>query len=103
MVVTGWRAWYSDGRGVVGDASDVEQLPRTGLQIVMLYFDTEHAPGKPYRQLLCGGDFLIWNGHVWQSTMDVPTCPTCIVFPGSWMADDAFAALQAHALAAETL
>lgn len=103
MQIQGWRAWYADGQ--VWDSHTVKpyDLPVQGLQIVILYFIGEYAPGKVYREMLSGGDYIVWNGQQWQVTMDRPECPTCRVFPGSWMDDDAFYVLTQRALGAEVL
>lgn len=103
MNMIGWRAYYVDGRDFSSQNATPDDLPRTGLQAIVVYLDQEHAPGKPYREVLWGADYIVWNGHQWQNAMDPPECPTCLIFPGIGSPDDEFEALQQRALAAETL
>lgn len=103
MTVQGWRAWYTNGSTWDSHQATPYDLPLNGLQIVVVYFREEFVPNHPYRNILLGGDYLVWNGHQWQSVMEPPSCPTCRIFPGSWMDDDTFYMLQQQALASERL
>lgn len=60
MRVRAWRVWYSDGEFVWWHSSadlDWSQLPRTGVQIVKVFFDAEWKPGHPYTRQLDGCDW----------------------------------------------
>ena len=95
MTLRGWRAWYRDDH--VFSSRDVtpDNLPPDGMQIVMLYFDAD------YREVLLGADYIVWTGDTFINTMIRPE--TGIVFPGSYVSDDAFARLQQEAFDAVEL
>ena len=90
MTVRGWRAWYRDWRKFSSLDTSPDNLPREGLQIVMLYLDP-----PPYREVLLGADYIVWTGETFISTMERPS--EGIVFPGSYMEDWEFNRLQIDA------
>jgi hypothetical protein len=49
--VRGYRIWYDDGRSFCSKDTEWEDLPKDGVISFCLYFDKEHAPGKPWRRV----------------------------------------------------
>ena len=57
MSVRGWRAYYPTG--VIYDSASTswDALPSSGLQMVILFFDSDVEPGVPYRRILMGNNY----------------------------------------------
>lgn len=103
MRPVGWRAWYDNG--VVYDSRTTQwrDLPTDGLQVVVLYMDEEHSPGRPYRQIIMGMDY-VWpsgNDYTGKEGSQPAGVNPGILKRGRWMSDSAYADVVTAALASE--
>lgn len=57
----GWRAYYPDGSTVDSQEVPPDDL-RDGVVCIVTYLE------PPYRELVSGGDWYIWEGKRWSST-----------------------------------
>jgi hypothetical protein len=55
MEVLGYKITYTDG--TVRKAPDFNDLPNERIQIVMVFYVDEYAPGKHYRKMMDGCDW----------------------------------------------
>jgi hypothetical protein len=110
VTVTGWRIWYDDGRVLSGAApSDFTTLPRDGVQVVVLYFDEEAAPGVPLRQIALGHDWYFFNpvsgvhGHNSDSRESILERygEETILLRGRWTTSEKLESYRVAAMAAE--
>lgn len=86
----GWRAWFADGRVFQSTTHGIDDLPREGLEIVVVYL----ADG--YREIL-HGEYLFYRDG-WGMTVTEDRIPDgARVFPGLMMSDGEFEWLQREA------
>ena len=76
QTVVGFKIWYADGSKevvtIVGRSkeeilNDLEKLPTTGVQIIMLYYNRFSTNGETrYRRVIQGSDiyFFAWDSNV---------------------------------------
>ena len=56
MNIVAWRIYYSGGRVFSSLTTPLSSLPTTGVLVIVVYFDREYLPGKPYRGIIYGND-----------------------------------------------
>jgi hypothetical protein len=87
--VRGWRVWWSDGETVrIYDSRTTrwEDVPESGVQAIVVYFERDWTPGKPYRRLIAHADW--YDG--WGRRLE-----------GTLVDDDLFDRIMTDAIAAE--
>jgi hypothetical protein len=62
--IMGWRTYYADGTTVDSTEAAPEQLDH-GVVGVVEFLE------PPYRKIVCGGDWVWWDGEHWQETDSV--------------------------------
>lgn len=56
-----WRAYYPDGTAVDSTEASPSDL-EDGVVCIVEYLE------PPYRELVSGGDWYVWDGHRWSHT-----------------------------------
>ena len=59
MTPAGWRTFY-DGQEFNSRTHRPDQLP-DGIVSVMVYYQEQYVPGKPYRDTVSGGDWYYFH------------------------------------------
>lgn len=66
MKVIGWKAWYRQPGGAIetycSRSTTWADLPESGAQVFVIYFDENYAPGKPRRDFMYGQDCYYIDG-----------------------------------------
>jgi hypothetical protein len=108
--IVGWRLWYANGDTLSSRMLQPGQTPDHGIVVVMLYFDEEYAPGKPYREIVQGYDRMIYvpSEGRWYGSDDTPTVirsiygADVVIRTGNWENSAIYDQMTTLALAADS-
>jgi hypothetical protein len=108
--VIGARGWFVGGL-VIDTLStpDLRDWPADGVLVLMLYFDHEASPGKPYRQAMMGNDSYFHvpstgvYGHNDESVSEIKSRygDETIVMRGMWASPAEYVSTVEAAMSAE--
>ena len=109
MTVTGWRAYYDDGREYDSESDAWVDIPDDGLLILVLFLDRWSGEGTvQHRTTLDGEDWYfhepgtnLFGANSDPREMNERRYPNCVFKRGKWAEDDTFYATKDRAYDAE--
>ena len=105
MKVIGWKAWYRQPGGSIkvycSRFTAWADLPESGAQVFVIYFDENYAPDKPRRDFMYGQDCYYVDGDPTEQDsykqINKPVLTVSVTHYGTELNDEEFE--ECHALA----